>query len=381
MKIAVDAFPLTLQNPTGISNYVAQLMKALLEADKENDYSLYARSPFAFGPASGTNCTIASAAGAPPFSSSFRNTLWLFTSGVLRMRRESEELFFGTRQMLPPGLSGMARVLIVYDLVWHYYPETMSRYNALVLRLLGRRSIMNAHRIISISDSTTEDIVKVTGYPREKITTIYPSADSYGPLDRNEAAEYIARKYGVSRRYALCVGTIEPRKNIKTLLRAFAGLKDKGYQLLVCGASGWKSSPVHDEYRRLGLAEDTVKFLGYVPEEDMNRLYSGARLFAFPSIYEGFGMPVLEAMASGTPCILSNTLKSQIMQGASILLDPVDVSSWMESIDAVFSDDARQGEMRRQGIECSSRLTWPQAAAKTLGVFRAAMRDVRLDML
>lgn len=373
MKIAVDALALAMENPTGISNYVTRMTRALLKADADNSYSLYARSPFIFEAAG--DYRISSAPGVMTPSSSFQNTLWLFTSGLLRMRREGSELFFGTRQMLPPGLGDMARVLIVYDLVWHYYPETMSTYNALVLKLLGKRSIMNAHRIISVSDATTSAITEVTGYPANRITTVYPSADMYTPLPRDESARYISNKYGISDRYALTVGTVEPRKNLGTLLRAFAGLKDKGYQLLVCGARGWKSSPIHDEYRRLGLTDDTVKFMGYVPMEDMNRLYSGARLFALSSIYEGFAMPPLEAMASGAPCILSHPCISSVASRAALLLEPNDVDAWIEAIDEVFSDEDRQEEMRRQGVEHSSRLTWPQAAAKTLGVFRAAMRD------
>ena len=374
MRIAVDALPLTPENPTGIANYVTRLMKALLAEDGENAYSLYARSPFEFK--SGGAFRKVAAAGVSAPSSSFMNTLWLFTLGLREMRREGAEIFFGTRQMLPPGLNkGMARVLIVYDLVWHYYPETMSAYNAFVLKLLGKRSIMSAHRIISVSDATTEAITAVTGFPQERITTVYPSADMYSPLDRHESARYISKNYGTSERYALCVGTVEPRKNIRTLLRAFAGLKNKGHQLLICGATGWKSSPIYDEYQRLGLTEDTVRFLGFVPQEDMNRLYSGARLFALSSIYEGFAMPPLEAMASGAPCVLSHPCISSIAGEAAILLDPDDVSAWQETIDALFSDEARQLVMSEQGLGRSSLLTWEQAARKTLGVFTVAARD------
>ena len=234
---------------------------------------------------------------------------------------------------------------------------------------------MNAHRIISVSDATTEAITEVTGFPAERITTVYPSADMYRPLPRHESAGYISEKYGTSERYALCVGTVEPRKNISTLLRAFAGLKDKGCQLLICGATGWKSSPIYDEYQRLGLTEDTVRFLGFVPQADMNRLYSGARFFALSSIYEGFAMPPLEAMASGTPCVLSHPCISSIASEAAMLLDPDDVPAWQEAMDALFSDEARQREMSEHGLERSSLLTWEQAARKTLGVFRAAARD------
>ncbi len=374
MKIAVDAFPLTLENPTGIANYVTRMTRSLLQEDTEGDYSLYARSPFEFSSEGSPTVECSGSASSP--SSSLINTLWLFTAGVSRMKSQGTDIFFGTRQMMPPGLKDMARVLIVYDLVWHYYPETMSTYNALVLKLLGKSSINRAHRIISVSDATTEAITAVTRYPADRITTVYPSADMYTPLDRDESAKYIVDKYGVNSKSAVCVGTVEPRKNIKTLLRAFARLRGKGYQLLICGARGWKSSPILDEYKALGLTEDEVRFMGYVPDEDMNRLYSGARLFALSSIYEGFAMPPLEAMASGAPCVLSHPCISRIAGDAAELLDPHDIDAWAETIEAVMNDEARQERMRQEGLLRAGKLTWPRAAAKTLGIFRAAMNDV-----
>jgi glycosyltransferase involved in cell wall biosynthesis len=206
------------------------------------------------------------------------------------MEKDKIDILWGTRHMLPPYVPKRIRkVLTVHDLVWHYFPETMDRYNLLVMKLFADRSIRAADHIIAVSEATARGIVEAVGVPREKISVIYHGAGAYVPLDRKSSAEYISSKYNTRQDYILTVGTVEPRKNLKTLLAVFSQFRKEGVpQLLIAGASGWKTSSIYGEYQRLGLSEKEVKFLGYVPDEDMNRLYSGARLFLFPSVYEGF---------------------------------------------------------------------------------------------
>ncbi len=369
MNIAVDAFPLTSSTPSGIPNSIRNTLKGLLDIDIKNRYFLYCRNPFEFPKKE--NLTFRFSPRATQTSTSYGNTIWLFTKGVGMMKRDGIDIFWGTRHILPPIMpSKIKKVLTVYDLVWHYYPETMERYNLLVMKLVADRSIKAADHIIAISHATARSIQKVFGIPEEKITVIHLAAGGYASLEKDASAAYISEKYRTNKNYALTVSTVEPRKNLVTLLRVFSELKYEGFQLVVAGASGWRTSSILEEYEKLGLSEKEVKFLGYVPDEDMNRLYSGARLFVFPSVYEGFGMPPLEAMASGTPVLASNSSSiPEVAGGAGILLDPYDVEGWKETILKVMSNGELQEEMREKGLKHAKQFSWEEAARQTLKVF------------
>lgn len=369
MNIAVDAFPLAVATPSGIPIYFKNIFQSLLNHDKENKYSLYCKNPFEFSPS--RNLTMRFGSGTTKNSSTYGNTLWLFTQGVSMMKKDKVDIFWGTRQMLPPYLPGnIKKVLTVYDLVWHYFPETMDGYNRLVAKLIFKKSIRRAEHIITISKATAAALIDVLGIPEENISIIYPAADGYRPLDRELSAGYISKKYKTDNKYMLTVSTVEPRKNLNTLLHAVAGLKNEGVQLLIAGASGWKTSSVYNEYEKLGFSEKEVKFLGYMPESDMNRLYSGAQLFVFPSIYEGFGMPLLEAMASGTPVIASASSSLPEVAGKEgFLVNPYNVADWQAAISKVLSDKAVQSKMIMQGLKQSENFSWEASARQTLKVF------------
>ncbi|MFA5353743.1 MAG: glycosyltransferase family 1 protein, partial [Thermodesulfovibrionales bacterium] len=332
--------------------------------DRGNNYFLYCRNPFQLE--NQGSCYTRFSKNATEKTTSYGNTLWLFTEGVRLMKKDGIDIFWGTRQMLPPYLPGKTKkILVVYDLVWHYFPETMEHYNRMIAKFLFKRAIREADHIVTISEATASSLVEIVGVPREKVSLIYPAAGAYARLAKNDSSDYIADKYGAGRDYILTVSTVEPRKNLKTLLRVFSELKGEGLQLLVAGASGWKNSFIYQEYERLGLTERDVKFLGYVPDEDMNRLYSGAQLFVFPSIYEGFGMPVLEAMASGTPVIVSNASSLPEVAGDSgILLDPHDEKGWKEAIIKVISGRDLQKKMIREGLERVKLFSWDESALK-----------------
>jgi glycosyltransferase involved in cell wall biosynthesis len=369
MNIAVDAFPLTEQRYSGIPNYLTNIFSCIASINVGTKFYFYAIKDF-FLPQGGPELK-RFARGMGSTVKSYENTLWLFTKGARMMKKDDIDIFWGTRQMLPPCMpSGIRKVLTVYDLVPYYFPETMESYNRVVMKLLFSRSVKAADHIMTISRASARSLQNILKVPEERITVIYPAADGYVPLDRADSSAYISEKYGTNRIYILTVSTVEPRKNLKTLLKVFAELRDPGFQLLIAGASGWKTSGVHEEYERLGLREDNVKFLGYVPDEDMNKLYSGAGLFVFPSLYEGFGIPPLEAMASGTPVIVSSSSSlPEVVGDAGILVDPYDIAGWKENIAKVTSDAELQNEMRLKGIERAKLFSWEKSARQTLQVF------------
>ncbi|MDA8078242.1 MAG: glycosyltransferase family 1 protein [Nitrospiraceae bacterium] len=369
MNIAIDAFSLSEKASSGISNYLKNMASVIMERDRHNNYFLYTRNSFDFS--SYANCMLRCADTFGEASGSHRNTLWLFSKGVQLMVKDKIDVFWAARQMLPPYVpAAIKKVLTVYDLVWYYYPETMNRYNRLVSKLIFKKSIDKADHIITISKASADALREVLNVPDNKITIAYPAADRFAPLDKVASSEFIAQKYGANKNYALTVSTVEPRKNLGTLLRAFSGQKIPDIQLLIAGASGWKTTSIYSEYRNFGLSEERIKFLGYVPDEDMNRLYSGAQLFVFPSIYEGFGMPPLEAMASGTPVIASNSSSlPEIAEGSGILLDPCDVDAWRDAILTVMSDESLQDAMIKKGLKKAKLFSWEKSAEQILNIF------------
>jgi glycosyltransferase involved in cell wall biosynthesis len=370
MKIAVDSFPLTAKHISGISNYLKNVLLNLIQIDSKNEYFLYCKNPVEFPKTA--NLKLRFGRLTKENLPSWENTVWLFTKGVWMMKKDKIDIFWGMRHMLPPILPiNIKKVLTVHDIVWHYFPDTMSRYNLLVMKLLADRSIKISDHIITVSNTTAQAITDVLDIRRQKITVIYHGADQYIPLKKEDSAEYISEKYKTNKAYVLTVSTIEPRKNLATLLMAFSKLKSDGFQLLIAGASGWKNSPIYREYEELGLTENQVKFLGYIPDEDMNKLYSGALLFAFPSFYEGFGMPALEAMACGTPVISSNTSSlPEVVGDAGILLDPDDTDLWIETIRKVIDNEEIRCNMREKGLVRAKLFSWKKAAVETLKVFK-----------
>jgi glycosyltransferase involved in cell wall biosynthesis len=188
----------------------------------------------------------------------------------------------------------------------------------------------------------------------------------------------VLERYQLSQPYILYVGSIEPRKNLLRLLQAYARLRKDlpGWKLVLVGArNAWKSTPISEEMRKLNLAP-WVQLTGYIPEEDLPALYNGAGLFAFPSLYEGFGLPVLEAMACGTPVITSNVSSLPEVAGdAALLVDPYNVEEIAAAMVNVLSDQELSEDLHRRGLERSKEFSWERTAQQTLEVYKKVLRE------
>ena len=270
MKIGIDA--LALRGPrTGIGNYVHGLLQWIPEIAPQHEYFLYSNKAIRCAPLFSEKLVH------ERFNSFFSlcpGALWLLGRGAGLAKADQVDVFWASTPILPIGLpAGMLKILTVYDMVWLRYPETTTRYNLFLQRTFAQRGIAEADIVIVISQSTQEELIQTLGVAREKTRLIYPSiSERYKPEDPQEASKYISTKYGVPDRYMAAVGTVEPRKNLKVLIKALQILKDNGQlacPLLVVGAKGWKNSHLFQEVKDSGLTNDEIRFVGYLPDEDM----------------------------------------------------------------------------------------------------------------
>jgi len=293
------------------------------------------------------------------------------------------DLFHATEHLLPP-LSSIRTVFTLHDLIFLFHPETHKPLNRWFLTLMMPRFLQAADAIIAVSECTKRDAIRFYNIPEEKITVIYEGVSSrFRPADP-KTVQAIQDKYGLPERFILYVGTIEPRKNLTALLEAYAELRrrlEPPPGLVFTGKKGWLYEGFFRRLRELGL-EDKVTFTGYVPDEDLPALYSAATVFAFPSLYEGFGLPPLEAMACGTPVITSSASSlPEVVGEAGILVDPYDVGGLVRAMKRVLMDEGKRKEMRGKGLRQAARFSWEKTARETLKVYRSMVEAERCSQL
>lgn len=375
MKIGIDARPLAV-GYGGIARALENTLREMLHNDHENDYYLYSHRTFAqdFGAANWRK-RIGSRSRALP------GTLWLQGEGRRMILADHLDVFWGTAHVLPLRLpSSVRKLLTIYDLAWRLYPETTTAFNLWMSRLFVRRSISQADQIVAVSESTRRDLERVLGVPNRRIRVVRCGVgNAYYPRDPAGAARLIAAKFGVSENYICSVGTIEPRKGLVTLVEAVAILYRRGvlrHQLLIAGASGWKNSEIYSSVRRLGLTPEQVNFLGYVPEEDLPFLYSGAATFVFPSLYEGFGLPLVEAMACGVPIVASDVSSTpEVVEDAALLVSPCSPKEFADAIAGITSNPQLRNTLIQKGLERAQHFRWDESAHEMLGLLKPTVRN------
>jgi glycosyltransferase involved in cell wall biosynthesis len=263
-------------------------------------------------------------------------------------------------------------VVTVHDLGYLEYPHAHTRSSRLYLHLSTLFSARSARRVIAISEATKRDLIRHYRVPPHKISVVYHGRDPiFAPVGYADHKAEVAAKYGVREPYCLHVGTLQPRKNLSLLVEAWDLLRARMHQppqLLLAGKRGWLYDSLFEMVRARGLG-DLVRFADYVERDDLPALYSGALALTFPSLYEGFGLPPLEAMSCGTPVIASTaTSLPEVVGTAGLLLDPHDPQPWAEAVQRLAHDPALQAELRRKGLQRASHFTWERSARETLQV-------------
>jgi len=302
-------------------------------------------------------------------------SFWLQSRGAILARRDRVDVFWATHPVLPPGIPrGVLKVVTVYDMVWLHCPETTTRYNLFVQKLWTRKAIADADAIVVISRTIQDELIQRLKVPKEKTRLVYPGiSEIYKPQDRLKAAEYISAKYRVPPRYLATVGIVHPRKNFGLLVEVLRILKSNGQldcPLLVVGPSGWKNSPLFRQIQEAGLTEKEIQFLGYMPDEDMPFFYAGAQVFLFPTLYEGFGLPPVEAMACGTPVIASDApCMPEVLGGAAILEPLSSAQGFATSITRVLTDENLRRNLQEQGILRAQTFRYETSVKQLLQIF------------
>lgn len=275
---------------------------------------------------------------------------------------------------IPPFYRNCRSVITIHDLAFLRFPDLLTAESARYYGQVGRAS-RSADQVIAVSHATKQDVVELLGVDPGKVTIAYEAAGAEcRPMERGEM--YRQRKrLGLADRFILFVGTLEPRKNLPLLLRAFSAVwKEHRVPLVVVGGKGWLYEEVFATHESLALG-DAVVFAGQVASEELVNYYNCAAALVLPSLYEGFGLPALEAMACGTPAIVSDVSSlPEITGDAALRVDPHDAEGFTAAMRAVLGDQELRETLRAKGLERASQFSWEKAARETLDVYRKAMK-------
>jgi glycosyltransferase involved in cell wall biosynthesis len=371
VSIGIDYTPAHEQGG-GIGRYVRELVAALAEQDKQSAYRLFIagaeRSRLPSAPAANF-CYRATR-----LSPLTLARLWhrarlplpveLFVGNV--------RLFHATDFVLPPTLPQTRTLLTVHDLSFARVPESAAPRLRAYLEAVVPRSARRADHILADSAATKADLIALYGMPEAKITVLYSGvSDAFRPVRDSAAQAAVRAKYGIGDApYVLSVGTLQPRKNYERLMQAFAALPPrwKDLKLVIVGGRGWLDAPIYDCARAM---RERVILTGFADEADLPALYSGAACLAFPSLYEGFGLPVLEGMACGTPVLTSNVSSLPEVAGdAALMVAPHSVEAIRAGLLALLEEDsaARAARLTR-GFAQAARFTWRSAAQRLRAIY------------
>ncbi len=363
MRIGIDA-RLVYYSQAGIGQYILNLTEWLAKIDGDNEYVLLQSRK--------DNTTIIE-------QTNFRRiSLWTPSHHRLEQRALLAEIahlglnLLHSPDFIPPFRANFRTVITVHDLAFLLYPQFLTRESA---RYYGQidQAVRQADHIIADSENTRQDLLRMLGTPPDKVSVIYLAANSiYRPIILAQARQWVADKFGLTGDFILFVGTIEPRKNLPTLLRAYRQLLDAykmNVGLVLVGGEGWLYDEILTLVKEWRLA-DRMRFLGCVPNKDLLHLYNAASVLVQPALYEGFGLTPLEAMACGTPVVVSNTSSlPEVVGDAGLLVEPRDVDAWAAALWRVFADDALRDELSQKALARSRYFSWERTAHQTLRIY------------
>lgn len=364
MRVGIDA-RLVYYRQAGISQYTVRLLEQLAAIDSEDEFIVLQ-----------SRKDRSALVDRPNFR---RRSLWTPPHHRLEQVLFPLEIAAADLDVLhspdfiPPFRRNCRSVITIHDLNFLLYPQFLTPESA---RYYGQidQAVRSCDHIIAVSESTKRDLIRLTGAEESKITVVYEAAHPiYRPLENRELCQQVRSKFGLEGDFVLFVSTIEPRKNVPTLLVAYKQLRDNyraEARLVLVGEMGWLCDEVVSLVDKLDL-RGSVRFLGRVSLEDLLALYNAARALVHPAFYEGFGLTPLEAMACGTPVIVSNTSSlPEVVGDAGLLVEPTDVDGLAVAMWRILSDDALRQRLSQKGLKRARSFSWRKAAEKTLEIYR-----------
>jgi glycosyltransferase involved in cell wall biosynthesis len=362
----------------GNETYIANLVEALAEVDTSNRYTLYVTKPAAVARFAGrwSNFAVRRTLPQTPL-------VRIPVTLSAELRRRPVDLLHV--QFTAPPFAPCPVVATIHDLAFEHLPVTFKRRSWMQLRLTVRRTARRAAQIITVSEYSKRDIVETYGVAPDRVTVTHEAAAAhFRPVTDGRELRRVRQLYGIAGDYILAVGSVQPRKNLARLVRAYSDLRRRPDQaklprLVVVGKLAWLYEETLRAVEECGVRGD-VTFTGYVPEGDLPALYSGALCFAYPSFFEGFGLPPLEAMRCGAPVLVGDrTSLPEIVGDGGLLVDPFDTAAISAALARLIDDEGLRRTLRERGLARAARFDWRETARKTLEVYQRAtggrMRD------
>ncbi len=373
--VAID-YTAALEQRGGIGRYVRELVRALAQQDDETDYRLFVAGQRAGGlpPPPGPNfhwCPTR-------LSNKWLARLWHRMRLPIPVEHWTGAiaLLHAPDFTLPPVRKGTRTLLTVHDLSFVRAPEGATPALRAYLNRVVPRSVARADHILADSEATRRDLIDLYHVPPEKVSVLYSGVEERFTPVRDEAKLRAVRaRYGIGEGpFILSVGTVQPRKNYARLIEAFRRLDRINLRLVIAGGRGWLDETLYAQIETPELQE-RVRFIGFVADEDLPALYSAASVFAYPSLYEGFGLPPLEAMACGVPVVASDAASlPEVVGEAGLLVDPYDVDALAEALARVLDDETLRRTLIAKGHEQARRFSWAAAARQLLEHYAALLQ-------
>ncbi|MCA0453058.1 MAG: glycosyltransferase family 4 protein [Chloroflexi bacterium] len=375
VSIGIDYTP-AYEQGGGIGRYVRELVSALAKVDQDTNYSLFV---------AGVNGDLPPQAG--------RNFVWKPThitpkwfARIWHRARVpipvqwfvgSVDLFHATDFVLPPTSPAIPTVLTVHDLSYVHVPESASPALKKYLDVVVPRSIQHSTFILADSEATRNDIVSLYGTSPEKVCVLLSGVSSvFKQINDTDLSMTTRRKYNLDDfQFIFTVGTVQPRKNYTRLIEALGILHSHGIKihLVISGGKGWLDNPIYETIAQRHM-EEYVHFIGFADDADLPVLYNMAACLAFPSLYEGFGLPILEAMACGAPVVTSNVSSLPEVAGdAGLLVDPYDVDALANALQSLIQDEPLRQQLIEKGLERVKEFTWEKSARQLLGIYQTLL--------
>lgn len=372
-RVGIDATA-ALSQGAGIGRFTREMLHALASQPR-HEYVLFSARPPASPPVpdplpAGKRFTHRAA----PLTERWLYRLWyrMRLPWPVQWVTGRLDLFHSPDFVLPPVAGGIPTLLTVHDLSFLHYPETFTPALVAYLRRVVPDSVRRATHVVADSAATRADLIAAWDVSGDKVTVIYGGVhERFKPVTSAQALSAVRRRYGLGEApFLLSVGTVQPRKNYRRLIQAFRPLVERfPHHLVIAGGHGWLFEDVLAEAAALGI-DDRVHFIGFVDDADLPELYSAATLFLFPSLYEGFGLPVLEAMACGVPVVASEASSLPEVAGtAAPLLPPTDIAAWTEMMAGLLADAPRRARLVAQGYGQAHHFRWKHTARHLTTVY------------